>query len=61
MANLSGDRSNFRILNFGDMMMSTFLEYLLVFIIVILSFYYVWTKVIFKKSKDCNGCGKCSK
>ena len=43
------------------MMMSTFLEYLLVFIIVILSFYYVWTKVIFKKSKDCNGCGKCSK
>ena len=42
-------------------MMSTFLEYLLVFTIVVLSFYYVWTKVIFKKSKDCNGCGKCSK
>ncbi|WP_394211474.1 FeoB-associated Cys-rich membrane protein [Psychrobacter piscatorii] len=41
--------------------MNTWLEYLIVFIIVAISVYYVWTKIIFKKSRGCSGCNKCAK
>ena len=40
--------------------MSSWLEYAIVFIIVAVAVYYVWTRVLFKKSSSCSsGCGKC--
>lgn len=40
--------------------MSHFVEYGLVFIIIALALYYVWTRVLSKKSSSCaSGCGKC--
>lgn len=40
--------------------MTSWLEYAIVFIIVAVAVYYVWTRVLFKKSSNCSsGCGKC--
>ena len=40
--------------------MNSWLEYAIVFIIVATAIYYVWTRVLFKKSSGCkSGCGKC--
>jgi len=38
--------------------MNSFLEYAIVFLIIAVSVYYVWTRVLFKKSSKCStGCG----
>ena len=39
--------------------MSETVQYIIVALIILVSLYYVWTRVLFKKKSKCSGCDKC--